>query len=58
MRSLKGRVEAFEEYIERRVEQELKGEIEAVVEVLEKRLTREEFLKVARVIVEAYDKGR
>ena len=56
MRSLKGRVEAFEEYIERRVEQELKGEIEAVVEVLEERLTREEFLKVARVIVEAYDK--
>ena len=56
MGSLKGRVEAFEAYIERRVEEEVKVEIEAVVEVLEERLTREEFLKVARVIVEAYDK--
>jgi hypothetical protein len=53
MGALKGRVEAFEGYIERRVEEELEREVEAVLNVLEERLTREEFVKVVRIMAEA-----
>jgi heme oxygenase len=54
MGSIKGRVEAFEEYIERRVAEDLEQEVDAIVDVLEERLSREEFLKMARIISEAY----
>jgi hypothetical protein len=56
--SLKGRVEVFEGYIERRVEEELEREWEVVLRVLEERLTREEFVKVVRILAEADSKQR
>ena len=39
--------------VESRVEERMRLEIEAMLDVLEKKLTREEFIKVARVVVEA-----
>jgi hypothetical protein len=51
--SLKGRVGALEEYIESRVEEAMRLEIEAMLDVLEEKLTREEFIKVARIVAEA-----
>ena len=53
MGSLDRRVGALEEYINARVEERLEEEIEALVKVLEERLEREEFIKVARIVVEA-----
>jgi hypothetical protein len=53
MGSLNGRVRRLEEYVESRVEERMRLEIEAMLDVLEEKLTREEFLKVARIIVRA-----
>ena len=53
MGSLHKRTGALEEYIESQVEERMRLEVEAIVEVLEEKLTREEFLKVARIILEA-----
>jgi len=53
VRSLERRVGALEEYINARVEERLEEEIEALVKLLEERLEREEFIKVARIVVEA-----
>ncbi len=53
MGSLHKRTGALEEYIESQVEERMRLEVEAIVDVLEEKLTREEFLKVARIIVEA-----
>jgi hypothetical protein len=47
------RTGALEEYIESQVEERMRLEIEAVLNVLEENLSREEFLKVARIITEA-----
>ena len=53
MGSLHSRTGALEEYIESRVRERMRLEIEAMLDVLEEKLTREEFLKVARIVVEA-----
>ena len=47
------RISVFEEHIERRVAELVKAELRAMLEILDERLTEEEFLKVARIIVEA-----
>jgi hypothetical protein len=49
------RVGALEEYIESRVEERMRLEIEAMLDVLEENLTREEFIKVARIIAKVDD---
>jgi hypothetical protein len=51
--SLHKRTGALEEYIESQVQERMHLEVEAMLDVLEAKLTREEFLKVARIIVEA-----
>jgi hypothetical protein len=50
--SLHTRTGALEEYIESQVEERMRQEIEAMLVVLEAKLTREEFLKVARIVME------
>jgi hypothetical protein len=57
MGSLERRTGALEEYIESQVQERMHLEIEAILDVLEAKLTREEFLKVARIIMEAGDDG-
>ena len=44
---------ALEEYIQSQVEERMRLEIEAVLNVLEEELSREKFLKVARIVIEA-----
>jgi hypothetical protein len=44
------RVGALEEYIESQVEERMRLEVEAMLDVLEEGLTREEFIKVARLV--------
>jgi hypothetical protein len=58
MGSLKGRVEAFEGYIERRVEEELERQVEEIFKILEARLTREEFAKVVRILAKGESEQR
>jgi len=58
MGTLKGRVEAFEGYIQRRVEEELEREWEDVFRILEERLPREEFAKVVRILADAGNQQR
>jgi hypothetical protein len=48
---------ALEDYIESRVEERMRLEIEAMLDVLEEKLTREEFIKVARIVVEVGSDG-
>ncbi len=57
MGSLERRTGALEEYIESQVRERMHLEIEAILDVLEAKLTREELLKVARIIMEAGDDG-
>jgi hypothetical protein len=52
MRNLDKRLSALEAYIETRVEEGLRRELEAALEILEERLTREEFVRVARILAE------
>ncbi len=52
MTSIGRRVSALEEYINQRVEERMRLEVEAMLDVLEEHLTREEFTKVARIVVE------
>ena len=52
MGSLEKRTGALEEYIESQVAERMRLEIEALLDVLEAKLTREEFLKVARIVME------
>jgi len=49
------RVGALEGYVNARVEERLRLEIEAMLDVLEEQLTREEFIKVVRIVAEAGD---
>jgi hypothetical protein len=49
---LNKRAGALEEYIESQVQERMRLEVEALVDLLEEKLTREEFLKVARIILE------
>ena len=55
MESLNKRATALEEYIESQVEERMLLEVEALIDVLEANLTREEFVKVARIVREARD---
>jgi hypothetical protein len=57
MGSLDNRLRPLEEYIESRVEERMRLEVEAMLDVLEEKLTREEFLKVARIITRVDDDG-
>ena len=50
MGSLDKRAGALEEYIESRVEERMRLELEAMLDVLEEGLTREEFIKVVRIV--------
>jgi regulator of replication initiation timing len=51
--SLHRRTGALEEYIESQVEERMRLEIEAMMDVLEEKLTREEFLRVARIVADS-----
>jgi hypothetical protein len=51
--SLHKRAGALEEYIEGQVQERMRLELEVIMDVLEAKLTREEFLKFARIIMEA-----
>jgi hypothetical protein len=55
MGSLERRTGALEEYIESQVQERMRLEIEAMLDALQEGLTREEFLKVARIITGAGD---
>jgi hypothetical protein len=50
--SLHRRTGALEEYIESQVQERMRLEVEALLDVLESKLTREEFMKVARIVME------
>jgi hypothetical protein len=52
MGSLRRRTGALEEYIESQVALRMRLEVEALLGVLDEKLTREEFLKVARIVME------
>ena len=52
MASIQRRIGALEAYINQQVEDRMKLEIEAMLDLLEKHLTRDEFMKVARIVVE------
>ena len=52
MTSVGRRIGALEAYINQQVEDRMKLEIEAMLDLLEKHLTRDEFMKVARIVVE------
>jgi hypothetical protein len=51
--SLNKRAGALEEYVERQVQERFEAEVEALVDLLEQKLTREEFVKVARIVRKA-----
>ena len=55
MGSLNRRAGALQEYIESQVEERMLLEVEALIDVLEANLTREEFVKVARIILASRD---
>ena len=52
MASIERRIGALEEYVNELVAERMKLEVEAMLDLLEKHLTREEFIKVARIIVD------
>jgi hypothetical protein len=52
MGGLNKRAGALEEFIESQVQERFEEEVEALVELLEEKLTREEFLKVAHIVLE------
>ena len=52
MASVERRVSALEQYVNELVAERMKLEVEAMLDLLEKHLTREEFIKVARIIVD------
>jgi hypothetical protein len=51
--SLNRRAGALQEFIESQVQERFEAEVEALVDLLEEELTREEFVKVARIVREA-----
>ena len=57
MAGVERRVGTLEEYINGRVEERLKQELETMLALLEERLTREEFIKVMRIVAEEGDYG-
>jgi hypothetical protein len=52
MGSLHRRTGALEEYIESQIAERMRLEVEALLDVLEANLSREEFMKVARIVME------
>ncbi len=52
MGSLRRRTGVLEEYIESQVALRMRLEVEALLDLLDEKLTREEFLKVARIVME------
>ena len=57
MGSLNRSAGVLQDYIERQVQERFEEEVEALVAILEQRLEREEFLKVARIVMEVADNG-
>jgi hypothetical protein len=55
VRNLDKRLSTLEAYIESCVDERLRQELEAMLELLEERLTREEFVRVARILAESGD---
>ena len=55
MGSLRERAGALEQYLESQVEERMLLEVESMLDVLEAKLAREEFLKVARALMERGD---
>jgi hypothetical protein len=55
--NLRRRTGALEEYINARVQERFEEEVAALVELLEERLEHDEFIKVARIVVEAGGDG-
>jgi hypothetical protein len=55
---MKGRLEVFEGYISRRVEEEMEREWDEVLRLLEEHLPREEFANVVRILAHAGNKQR
>jgi hypothetical protein len=51
MASIERRIGALEEYVNELVAERMKQEVEAMLDLLEKHLSREEFIKVARIVV-------
>ncbi len=47
------RAGALQEYIESQVQERFEAEVETLVDLLEEKLSREEFVKVARIVIEA-----
>jgi hypothetical protein len=52
MANIERRVSALEKYVNELVEERMKQEVEAMLDLLEEHLTREEFIKVAGIVVE------
>ena len=52
MASVERRVSALEQYVNELVAERMKLEVEAMLDLLEKHLSREEYVKVARIIVD------
>ena len=55
MRNLDQRLSALEAYIESRVEEKLRQELDAALDLLQEQLTREEFVRVARILADVGD---
>ena len=53
MGGLNRRVGALEEFVEAQVKARMEAEIEALLDLLEKHLTREEFLRIAQIVMES-----
>ena len=52
MASIERRIGALEAYINQLVAERMEQEIETLLDLLEKHLSRDEFIKVARIVVE------
>ena len=57
MANIERRVSALEEYVNQLVEERMKQEVEVMLDLLEEHLPREEFIKVARIVVKEGDCG-
>ena len=51
MAGIERRIGALEQYVNGLVEERMNQEVEALLDLLEKHLTRDEFIKVARIVV-------
>ena len=51
MGGMNRRVGALEEFVEAQVRARMEAEVEALLDLLEKHLTREEFLRIAQLVL-------